>query len=439
MFILAVFGLLTVARADVYLGDTVIYQSSTNVSSLTSGLRVRYIDYDGTILSTQFVTNNGTATPPANPSHDLLTFQSWNLGSTNITQNTDIGATYATTDGKTYAYLSVTTVTTTNCTLYLTKSDGSTLSVAWGDGATSNYTGTGNINTGAHAYPSNGNYVVTLWISSGSGTYGFGNGSSSTTFCGGNTQINRNMLTSCFVGTNVTSLGADAFYYCYALGSITMPNGVTSIGADAFWYAYALASVTIPSSVTSLGSSAFYYCYALRYVTIPVGITSLGASMFQGCGSLDSVAIPSGVTSVGATAFSGCNALGSITIPSGITSLGASAFNGCFSLESVTIPSSVTNIGASAFKTCYRTKSITLPNGVTSIGESAFQNCFAVTFYNMTPTNPPALVNINAFTGINSATRIYVPDANLATYQTTAVWSNSPIPLLYLYPVSQKP
>ena len=34
---------------------------------------------------------------------------------------------------------------------------------------------------------------------------------------------------------SVTSIGDNAFSYCYSLTSVTIPNSVTSIGAYAFW------------------------------------------------------------------------------------------------------------------------------------------------------------------------------------------------------------
>ena len=59
---------------------------------------------------------------------------------------------------------------------------------------------------------------------------------------------------------SVTSIGYDAFYRCYGLTSVTIPNSVTSIGDAAFYYCSGLTSVTIPNSVTSIGDDAFYYC-----------------------------------------------------------------------------------------------------------------------------------------------------------------------------------
>lgn len=56
----------------------------------------------------------------------------------------------------------------------------------------------------------------------------------------------------------VTAIGEMAFYYCYYLTSITIPNSVTSIGEGTFHWCTGLISVVIPNSVTSIHSSAFY-------------------------------------------------------------------------------------------------------------------------------------------------------------------------------------
>jgi hypothetical protein len=456
-------ALLTVTvQANVYLGTNVVYTTNSTPAASTGPFRVRYLDYDGTVLSTQYVNTNGNATAPANPSRALLAFQGWNLDGTGITQNTDIGATYVTTSGLTYAYLTVDTVTGTNCSLYVNKSDGSTLTVDWGDGSTvSNSTATGNT-TLTRAYQSNGNYVVTLGITSGAGTYGFGNGGSSSTFCGGSTQTKRDMLTSCLIGSNVISIGAYAFYAphclssitiptsvtnignyafygCYTLSSITIPANVTSIGTYAFNLCYALSSITIPANVTSIGTYAFSICYALSSITIPANVTSIAPYTFNGCYTLSSVTIPTSVTSIGNSAFYQCYALSSITIPTSVTNIGTYAFYACSSLSSVTIPTSVTNIAGGAFYACSSLSSVTIPTSVTNIGDSAFYQCYALRWYNVTPTNPPTLANVNAFTGINSTTHIYVPDDYYDIYTNAAGWSNSPIPVLYIYKVSTKP
>ena len=59
---------------------------------------------------------------------------------------------------------------------------------------------------------------------------------------------------------SVTRIKNYAFYCCYGLTSVTIPNSVTSIGSLAFYGCSGLTSVTIPNSVTSIGESAFYSC-----------------------------------------------------------------------------------------------------------------------------------------------------------------------------------
>ena len=90
------------------------------------------------------------------------------------------------------------------------------------------------------------------------------------------------MIQKVEIGSN-TSIGINAFYYCYSLASITIPSGVTSISGSAFASCFSLASITIPSGVTSISDNAFNNCYSLASITIPSGVTSIKNSAFQNC------------------------------------------------------------------------------------------------------------------------------------------------------------
>ena len=105
-------------------------------------------------------------------------------------------------------------------------------------------------------------------------------------------------------------------------------------------------------SVTSIGSSAFYCCYGLTSVTIPNSVTSIESMAFYGCSGLTSVTIGNSVTSIGSYAFCNCKGLTSVTIPDSVASIGGGTFSGCSGLTSVTIPNSVTSIGDDAFYEC---------------------------------------------------------------------------------------
>lgn len=88
---------------------------------------------------------------------------------------------------------------------------------------------------------------------------------------------------------NVTTIEAEAFDDCYALTSITIPEGVTEIEHSAFELCASLTSVKIPNSVTSIGPYAFYTCSKLTSVKIPNSVTSIGKRAFSYCWGLKSL------------------------------------------------------------------------------------------------------------------------------------------------------
>jgi len=203
-----------------------------------------------------------------------------------------------------------------------------------------------------------------------------------------------------------------AFYECYSLTSVIIPDSVISIGNFAFYECDSLTSIIIPDSVISIGDSAFYDCDSLTSITIGNSVTSIDFWAFYSCDSLTSITIPDSVTNIGHHAFSFCCSLTSITvdadneyysndsygvlfnkdkteliqypngktrtsyiIPDSVTSIWSSAFAFCDGLTSVTIPDSVMDIGNCAFEGCYNLTSVTIGKGVEIIYWGAFYQC----------------------------------------------------------------
>ena len=90
----------------------------------------------------------------------------------------------------------------------------------------------------------------------------------------------------------VTSIAEGAFFDCFQLESVKIPQGVREIGAWAFSMCVELKSIEIPSTVTSIGNGAFSWCEKLESIKIPSGVTSVGTWAFAFCENLKTVDIP---------------------------------------------------------------------------------------------------------------------------------------------------
>lgn len=171
--------------------------------------------------------------------------------------------------------------------------------------------------------------------------------------------------------------------------SIVNPNNgttysVTAIGSNAFWSCYNLSSIEIPNSITSIGASAFVSCTTMTNIIIPNSVTSIGNNAFQNCNKLSSITLSNTLTSIGSSTFRNCSSLSSIIIPNSITSISSQAFLDCLSLSSVTLPENAT-IAINAFDNAGKRDTI---NGVVYAGNDTlnvsnykFTNTGFITFY----------------------------------------------------------
>lgn len=224
-------------------------------------------------------------------------------------------------------------------------------------------------------------------------------------------------ITHVVIESGVTSIGNSAFWGCFYLTDISMPDTVTRIGDEAIYACLNLTSldiscvktfdagalcnsglteVAIPSGITELPGNLLSSCKKLTKVTLPEGITKIGVTVFASCESLTSIKIPSTVTSIGSYAFDQ-SAIQNISIPDGVTEIGEMAFGQCPNLTELVIPDSVVKIGRNIVEGSSKLRSIHLGKGVENIfwvnsiaGANefrTFQDCESLTYITVDPDN----------------------------------------------------
>ena len=281
------------------------------------------------------------------------------------------------------------------------------------------------------------------------------------------------VIPSEYEGLPVTTIGYLAFYNCYDLTEIVIPDTVTKIDEKAFLGCTRLQNVVIPNSVTTISYAAFKDCTNLTEIVIPSSVTKMGRNgyeeIFYGCGSLtiycEAESKPDGWYNDWADLYYGkcpvvwdCNnnetaddgyvytviediryALkdGVATVANQpdtitvayipetvwyddtsycVTSIAQSAFSSCRALTEVVIPDGITSIGGSAFNACSSLTTVAIPEGVPNIGVGTFEGCSALT--NVGIPDTVAAIGDNAFYGCTSLKEIVIPDivTNIGAY-----------------------
>jgi len=194
-----------------------------------------------------------------------------------------------------------------------------------------------------------------------------------------------------------------AFYFGFALHSITLPDTFTTIGKGAFSRCIWLSSVTFPATLVSIGEGAFLHC-GLSSVVLPDSLTSIGAYAFAHCNSLTSITIPENVVSIGEGAFCHCHSLGEIHVSEKnpmyymedgvLYSRKGEALWYSQATRNIVLRDDTTSILPYAFQSKYHVErskgslaSITIPQGVTNIAENAFLGCARTVKVTVAPEN----------------------------------------------------
>ena len=250
-------------------------------------------------------------------------------------------------------------------------------------------------------------------------------------------------LSALIIGSNVTSIIANAFEGCTSLTDIIIPNKVTSVGSSAFYGCTELKSIIIGSGTKTIEGSTFYGCSKLTNITIPSTVTYVGINAFANCRSLINVRIEDGLDDLqfnyagrsftdcpiqtlhlgrnivgdyqfsndffwGASPFQDKRELSSLTIGNNVTFIVAKVFSGCSGLTDIVIPKKVTYLGGNVFYGCTELKSVVIGSGIKTIEGSTFYGCSKLT--NITIPSTVTYIGINAFANCRSLNNVRIED-----------------------------
>ena len=96
---------------------------------------------------------------------------------------------------------------------------------------------------------------------------------------------------------------------------------VTAIGDTAFENNTTMKSLTLPDSVTSIGANSFYQCVSLRTVSMGNGGTSIGFGAFTNDSAVTSMPISTHLVSIDTFGFYNMSGLKTLTLPDTLTTL----------------------------------------------------------------------------------------------------------------------
>ncbi len=232
----------------------------------------------------------------------------------------------------------------------------------------------------------------------------------------------RNKITSLVINNGVTRIGSDAFYNCYNLVNISLPNSLLTIMDDAFAQCTSLVDISLPNSITRIDSGAFADCTSLANINIPDGVVTLNGRTFKNC-NLQYVYIPRNVATIHAGTFTVSKLNTLYVYKNTVGAAFAQAYNIAYEyLDSVmdnpdlTLPSALIIIEEEAFAG-NPAEWIKLSAKVTTIGPRAFADCMNLTEIYIPET--ATSISATAFEGVPAGLTIYTKSGSYAEFYAT--------------------
>ncbi len=239
-------------------------------------------------------------------------------------------------------------------------------------------------------------------------------------------------------GSNLKTIGDEAFYNCAKLETFSIPSSVEYIGEKAFRSDKKLNSIIIiPENVSVIPFHCFYGCSSLSTVVLHDHISRIEERAFDGCTALENIDTEflETVDYIGPLAFSYVPGIRHLVLSGKLGTISASCFHDCKNLEYVWLKEGITSVSLHAFGSCRNLKYIVLPSSLETVGAGAFGENTALldyvdhdprTFFFLAETpfsieHVPTTDGGNAYPSLGkivAGDKLYVKESAMEAYKT---------------------
>ena len=126
------------------------------------------------------------------------------------------------------------------------------------------------------------------------------------------------------------------------------------------------------NGITEIRDYAFYNCYSLHLVELPETVERIGAYAFANCTNLETIIIPDGVQYIGERAFSNCGNLQMVNLPESVYVSNFAFYRA--GIRELHLPTSISNWGECVFQET-PVNEIYFAYGTTKVPFAMFNGC----------------------------------------------------------------
>lgn len=239
-------------------------------------------------------------------------------------------------------------------------------------------------------------------------------------------------LTRVHLPANLDTLDNSTFMLCEKLTEVFIPRKVKYIGTYVFYWS-GVRTVTFEegSELETIGHDAFHECNSLEYMDMPNSVKTIEYQAFFKCPSLEWIHFSDNITELGTCVLAYCPLVTECKLPGGVHTI-VNAVAECSGLKRMKIGSKDSAPGVTLIKNCgivgcEQIEYLELGANIDSLESHALEDLNNLkVLISWAPVPPRCDARWHSFGPYpqQMSAILYVPKASLEAYRTAADWEN---------------